>query len=278
MTMQGEPEIRLLTPRDLPRLVELSTEVGWNQTPNDWRRFLALVPDGCFCLESDGQIAATATAIRYGQQLGWLGMVITGGAWRGRGFARRLVTRTLDYFDQHRVATVKLDASDLGRPVYAKMGFVDEYPVERWLRDTTRPGSPHPASSEWSLSRVHAIDREAFGADRGRLLEQLAGFGHASVSGDGYSMDRPGRVYRHFGPCVSVAPASAREWVSDFHSRHLGPAQWDLCPEHAEAARLATDFGFRPARTLMRMRRGPVLPGTGTPSPLAYALAGFEYG
>lgn len=276
--MQGQPEIRLLTAGDIPRLVELSTEVGWNQTPNDWLRFLALEPDGCFCIECEGQIAATATAIRYAQQLGWVGMVITSGAWRGRGFARMLVARAIESFEQDRVATVKLDASDLGRPVYAKLGFVDEYPVERWIRDTRQEGSPQARPSVWGPAKTQAVDLAAFGADRGRLLEHLAGSGYAALAADGYSMDRPGRLYRHLGPCVAATFATARELISDFHARHPEPAQWDLCPGHPHAARLATAFGFRPIRTLMRMRRGPVLPGSDTPSPLAYALAGFEYG
>ena len=39
-----------------------------------------------------------------------------------------------------------------------------------------------------------------------------------------YALDRPGRVYRHFGPCVSATPTAALELVEDFHARHPVPS------------------------------------------------------
>jgi hypothetical protein len=33
---------------------------GWNQTEEDWRNLLALEPEGCFAIEREGKVVATA--------------------------------------------------------------------------------------------------------------------------------------------------------------------------------------------------------------------------
>ena len=38
----------------------------------------------------------------------------------------------LAHLDGERIRTVRLDATPLGRPVYAKLGFTAEYEVARW--------------------------------------------------------------------------------------------------------------------------------------------------
>ena len=64
--------IRLLEVRDLAGAMRLKESAGWNQTAADWRRLLELAPEGCFAVELDGVIAATATVVTYGQDLAWM--------------------------------------------------------------------------------------------------------------------------------------------------------------------------------------------------------------
>ena len=52
---------RNLEINDLPAALELSTLAGWNQTADDWRLLLELAPSGCFGIEVDGRVVATAT-------------------------------------------------------------------------------------------------------------------------------------------------------------------------------------------------------------------------
>jgi len=272
--------IRLLTPADLPQAVRLSTEAGWNQTPSDWLRILTLAPGGCFAVECGDEVAATATAVRYGARLAWIGMVLTREPYRGRGFATRLLRRALGELEQAGAACVKLDATDAGRPLYERLGFHGEYPVERWVRDA-EPGAAPPAAPRPAppIDDLLPLDREAFGADRSGLLRLLRAGGEGCRAADGYALDRPGRRWRHFGPCVARGEPAARFLALDFRRRHgLEPALWDLAPEHAPAAALAAELGFQPARRLLRMRRGPPLEDCGAPPPLVWALAGFEFG
>ena len=127
-------QLRLLNSGDLAAAVKLSTSAGWNQTAEDWSMLMQLAPDGCFGIEVDGRLVSTTTLVCYGQRLAWIGMVLTDAEYRGRGFAGRLLAEALDRADSMGVETLKLDATDQGRPLYEKMGFIPEQAIERWTR------------------------------------------------------------------------------------------------------------------------------------------------
>ncbi len=272
--------IRLLRPSDIPAAMRLKEAAGWNQTEQDWRNLLEVEPEGCFALECDGVLASTATAVCYGAELAWIGMVLTAPEFRGRGFARRLMQHTLEFLHRRGVAWIKLDATDMGRPLYLQLGFQDEAPIERWaLESSDHRNAPPALPADFLLDE--ALDREAFGADRGQVLRRLAGWEAVSLPGQGYALARPGSKALHFGPCVCRTPEAARLLLEYFLARHPGrPVFWDLLPGNQAALRLAQELGFHPRRRLVRM----VLPGAAGAPPLirndnlVYAIAGFEYG
>jgi hypothetical protein len=189
--------------------------------------------------------------------------------------ARRLLEESLAFLDRSEVACIKLDATDLGRPVYAKFGFLDEHPVERWVR----PPAPAADAAAIPFQLDTALDRDAFGADRSRLLERLAQVESASLEGLGYAMGRPGASAAFFGPCVARDPGSARRLINWYLARHAHEQVfWDLIPDRPSTVAMAGELGFRPARRLVRMRRGKPLAAAPDGAPEIYALAGFECG
>jgi hypothetical protein len=186
----------------------------------------------------------------------------------------------LEYLDAQGTEWVKLDATDMGRPLYQKLGFADEAPIERWSREagTAAPGARLEdfQTEEWNI-----LDSEAFGADRSDLLRRLARLGAAAIPGQGFAMGREGSRAAYFGPCVSRSEESARELLRWFLARHpRQPVYWDLLPDNRAAAELAREFDFAPMRRLVRMVR-KLAPGarpfTHCDSNV-YAIAGFEYG
>lgn len=58
--------IRYFKPEDIPFGMRLKDEAGWNHTEADWRRALALQPDGCFLAEQGGEPVGTITSCVYG--------------------------------------------------------------------------------------------------------------------------------------------------------------------------------------------------------------------
>jgi GNAT superfamily N-acetyltransferase len=265
--------IRALQPDEIPAAMCLKEAAGWNQTEDDWRNVLRLAPCGCFGLVENDTLAATATAVSYGTDLGWIGMVLTHPDFRGRGFARALMEHALDYLGARGVPCVKLDATDMGYPLYRNLGFEDECPVERWRR----PAGPIGPEAACPFVIDVALDRAAFGADRTGLLRLLAPLGSASVPG-GFALGRPGALAAYFGPCVASSAGAARRLLHAFVYEHSRQAIfWDLLPANEEAVKLAMEFGFEPARRLMRMVRGrrSALPHDDR---LVFAIAGFEFG
>ena len=263
--------IRLLTPADLPALLHLTSAAAWNQTADDWARLLALQPSACFGIELEGILAASATVVCYPPDLAWLGMVLTLPAYRGRGLARRIVEHTIAYSG---LRTIRLDASAMGQPLYESLGFVEECAVERWLRD---PAPTVEATGALPFVYPHALDAEAFGADRSMLIRCLAELEGASLADSSFALGRPGRNAAYFGPCLSKTPSGALNLLQRFLARHSNmPIYWDLFPHHQHAAQLAAEFGFRPVRRLSRMSLGAR--ARQLPDALIYGIAGFEYG
>jgi GNAT superfamily N-acetyltransferase len=253
--------IRPLRISDVSQAFALSQAVGWNHTPADWSLAIEMNPDGCFAMELDGAVVATTTTIRYGTDLAWIGMVLTHPEFRGRGYARGLMQQALEHLAD--VRTIKLDATEMGQPLYKSLGFVDECPIERWIGPAQLSA---PISADSHTPQL-ILDREAFGADRRELLTRLAGIGAAS-SGEAFAMGRGNR----FGPCVSRSSDAALALGHWFlNSQPVEQIIWDLFPEN----NLAQSLGFEFGRRLTRMVSGPALADNHR---LIYACAGFEFG
>lgn len=271
--------IRLLTAADIPAAMRLKEAAGWNQSEQDWANLLASEPEGCFGIDCDGTLVATGAGVCFGRALAWIGMVLTAPEYRGRGLARRLMEHTLAFLHRRGVEWIKLDATDMGRPLYARLGFEDECFVERW--GLARVADPRPVElPRCRLEDFAELDAAAFGADRRGILERVA-VESACVPGGGYAMGRPGTKAPYFGPCVCRSAEAARTLLEWFLARHPGESVfWDLLPGNAEALRLAREFGFERRRQLVRM----ALRGTPQAAPFlhddaaVYAIAGFEYG
>jgi GNAT superfamily N-acetyltransferase len=270
--------IRPLTPADIPAALRITAAAGWNQTETDWQNLLRLAPETCCCLESDGVLVATTTAVCYERRLAWIGMVLTDPAHRRRGFARRLMEHSIAALTARQVEWIELDATEMGAPLYRQLGFEAECEIERWGAIANQ--APVVPNLNWH-GNSRALDRQAFGADRSYLLALLAQMAAAEVPGEGYAMARPGSQAAYFGPCVSRRAETAGQLLHWFLGNHAGaPVYWDLLPANTDAVALARASGFKPLRRLARMVR----PGKSGAAPLAhddsqvFAIAGFEYG
>lgn len=264
-------ELRQLQLDDIPAALELSAEAGWNQTADDWRMLLERDAAGCLALECEGQLAATTTLACYGTQLGWIGMVLTRERFRRRGYARLLLQRAMELAQARGIQTLKLDATELGVALYGSLGFEEEQAVERWRGEVERVDyREQPARG----AILEELDAEAFGADRGSLLQALAGRGSLTSAGAAFAMTRPGRVARYLGPCVARDGAAGRRVIESALSGE-GAWYWDLLPANAAAVEIARALGFVAERRLRRMSFGKALRGC---DEMVLAIGGFEIG
>ena len=281
--------LRLLTAADLPFADAIRNLAGWNQTLPDWRRFLSLEPEGCFLAEWEGTPAGTATTLKHGPDLAWIGMVLVRPELRRRGVGRALLEHCLDYLRQRGIRGVKLDATPLGRPVYAALGFAEEWTLTRWQRDApyafrTSAGSMPATFAAIDLAAVREIDTAAFGTPRDRLLRALLSDSTVTVAcadesgaATGYAMLRPGARAHYLGPVVADEPAVGIALIEEVLRRaSLGRVFWDIPDANTAAVAWAREHGFEPQRSLVRMCRGPS-PAPGNPA-YQFALTGPETG
>jgi GNAT superfamily N-acetyltransferase len=283
---------RDLTLGDIPSAMELSIAAGWNQTPEDWKRILGLSPEGCRCIEAGGAVIATTTLLAYGTDLAWVGMVLTHPEHRRQRLATRLMEDAIANAERDGICTLKLDATDEGRPLYEGFGFVVEGTVERWGRDKTAfasNGQKQNADSllcqecQWCRTvpdPLLAMDEEAFGVSRAQILKELSASG-GNTSANGYVLSRSGRAARSVGPCIATSEDDARRLIAthlDAYNSATGRSEgwfWDLLPANAAAVKCAKDFGFTRRRVLWRMRRGKPIENNDA---IVFATAGFELG
>src|SRR5271170_3818941 len=282
--------IRIMTVEDIPAGLRLNAISGWNQTAADWRCFMRQSPGGCFVAEADGKVVGTATTITYESRFAWIGMVLVDPEFRKMGIGTQLLHKTVEHLDRIGVPTMKLDATPLGKPLYAKLGFVTEYEIERWIlnrpRQThTNKPQPHlPRASPTELARISELDRERFGADRSFLLRSLSerspeftivtqepGFPPS------YAFGRQGLFADHLGPWSADSHAAAEEILQAFlHRSSRETVIVDSMKSNSMAIELLAAHGFSCARPLTRMVRGPN-PHPGRPDSLC-AILGPEFG
>ena len=271
--------VRNLVPDDVSCALELSASANWNQTPEDWYRILQLAPDGCRCIDDAGKVIATTTLLPYGACLAWIGMVLTSNEHRRQGLARTLIEDALATAEQRGIRTLKLDATDEGRPLYESLGFVVEQRVERWGRKSEKLNSAkancshaHPLSG-----KLLSLDGEAYGASRDVLLELLSNAGACDAASEGFVLSRPGRTARYLGPCVARSETTAAHLITAHLEANASESgwYWDLLPSNRAAVRCAESLGFTRCRVLWRMSRGA---GVEKDDAMVYAIAGFELG
>ena len=271
-------------PADLAAGLRLSTQAGWNQVAGDWQRALDLCPETCLAGRLDGRIVATGNVASIGPNIRWIGLILVDEAVRGRGYGSIMMDRCLELACRSGDEIVGLDASDLGRPVYLKKGFVDVAPIDRWAGVLSPTGCVDAGRiGIGSIEELCALDEEACGVDRSPLLEHMLRdpeglcFGYHGAKGlEGFTFVLPGRTAPHVGPIVARDGSVLSELLGRV-ARSLGntPVVVDCLRTPVNAWSLER-AGLRMSRRLTRMTRHrphPVLMG-----PKVRAAVSFTWG
>ena len=282
--------IRTMTEHDLPLGMRLKGEAGWNQTPADWRRFLAMEPEGCLVAELDGVTVGTAVVTAF-EGVAWISMVLVEQEFRGRGVGKALMNRAVQVAEELGARTIRLDATPLGQPLYESLGFVPQYALTRYAgvavpADATVLSAPQVlrvARSE-DMPAILAVDSIATGTRRGKFLFLLFAGDSAPFrvveQPDGrlssYLAARTGSDAVQLGPCIAHSEEIGTALLTDALSRYAGSrVYWDLPSSHFSAKQLAESSGLAPQRQLLRMCRGE---GVNDDVPKLWASSGPELG
>jgi GNAT superfamily N-acetyltransferase len=239
----------------------LSRASGWNQRAEDWTLLLGSNP-GRFvaAVEPGGRIVGTAGASCYGRDLAWVCMVLVDAGARGQGVGTRLMEEVLGRLGD--MAVVGLDATPLGRPVYAKLGFAEGSTFVRmgteWAAPRAEAGTARTVAPP-ELDAILALDRAVFGANRAHVLRwasaQAGGQWAGQARPAGYCFGRLGEHSRHVGPIVANDVETGRVLLTSALASVTGRVIVDASADVPGWIPALETMGFREQRPLHRMYR-----------------------
>ena len=212
-------------PEHLDSAVRLSRQAGWPHRQEDWRLCLA-VSQGFAAIGGPGEVVGTILLTPYGRDCATINMVIVDESMRGRGLGRRLMDAAL-----HRAGDrpLRLVATAEGLPLYERLGFGETGTIVQHQGISSHVSVPEYTQDAMAgdLPAITALDRQAYGADRGTLISRLFGAGEFAV------LRRDGKVcafaaIRAFGrgevigPVVAPNLDDAKSLIAHFLSRRPG--------------------------------------------------------
>ena len=277
MTVSTEHPLR---PEHVPGCLALSQAASWNQNEADWRLMLE-IGHGWGRSLGDGTLIATTLVLPYGD-FAWISMVLVHPMHRRQGHASRLLRVALADL-QVRGLTPVLDATPAGREVYRQEGFADTWTFKRFFCRPDKGGGAKrrgvSAEAPNLSGELAALDREAFGADRGVLLRALQSRlpQCALATGThGFVLGRDGREARQLGPLVARDSRTARELLEQALSAVSPPVYVDVVDHARELQQWLQSVGFVFQRPFTRMVHGAAR-ALGNER-LVYLVAGPELG
>jgi GNAT superfamily N-acetyltransferase len=198
-------------------------------------------------------------------------MVLVDEEARGRGVGTALVRHALSFAEKHGAMSVRLDATPLGKPLYERLGFAEQYRLTRYagvLPDCSLEADPDRSrvAQAADYEAILRLDLAATSTDRRKLLLRLFVDSSEAVHVverkgelEGYFMVRPGSDALQLGPCIASEQAG-EHLLTEACRRFAGQRVfWDIPESNRSAIRLATAAGLEAERTLLRMCRGPTV-------------------
>lgn len=279
---------RALGESDIEQCMRLVAEAGWNQTANDWKTIFQIgEARGLFNADA---LIASAAIVRH-DPVGWICMVLVAPSEQRRGHATRLLNWAGERLKELGLIA-GLDATPAGRNVYLPLGYHDIYPITRLQAATPlRSAGTPPALAARSigvgdvgsvLGSILALDRRAFGADRGELLASLIrrrpDIATAAFEGDecvGFVLAREGLRATQLGPVVARDEDIAIALLDGALRTIEGAVFIDAPDRHLKLRAWLEAHGFTAQRPFMRMLRGCDRPFDD--SSLIFALTGPEF-
>ncbi|MEO8613038.1 MAG: GNAT family N-acetyltransferase [Chloroflexota bacterium] len=262
-------QLRQMTLEDGVRGAALVKKIGWSQTAAIWEQTIGWSGDGSFCLATDDELLATIIVMSYGTDLAWIGMVVTHPDYQRQGLARQIMEVGLEYAQERGIGTVMLDASQMGYPLYFKLGFQSLYKIEVFEGTGITSGNNNAtrALTETDIPGIIEIDTRLFGVARPEMIRDLAVSGQSWVLGEpgniqGYLMTKPGSQSISIGPWYHQNPEGAEILLESLIAATPGSVLKAHIPEANTAAKaIVISHGLQFNRFVTRMVLGGETPG-----------------
>jgi ribosomal protein S18 acetylase RimI-like enzyme len=190
---------------------------------------------------------------------GWIGALGVAPESRRHGLGRALTEAAIARLRERGASTVLLFATDMGRPLYERLGFVAEGAATAWRGTAgTIPGAVTIRRlCEEDREAVAELDAIATGEDRAHLLDALHPLSGVAVERTGTLAGWAAKA--PYGAGIAICAADEEAGAALMAAAAGGAAPATLVVPDANAAANANlrRWGFRAANAGERMRLGP---------------------
>ena len=191
---------------------------------------------------------------------GWIGALGVLPRARRRGIGELLTKASVEWLESRGAQTALLYATDMGRPVYERVGFVSEVRARAWRG--TPPGPPPRALRRLrptDRARLIELDAQCTGEDRSPVFDMLPALLGLGFERDGelagFALQTPWGA----GPAIVARDAEAGEALLRGLVLDPQPVTITVPDDNVEGAQLLSDWGFQPVNSALRMRHGPAV-------------------
>jgi GNAT superfamily N-acetyltransferase len=189
---------------------------------------------------------------------GWIGALGVLPRARRRGVGELLTRAAIDWLTDRGASTVLLYATDMGRPVYDRVGFACESRARAWRGVAPGPSPDGVRRLRPSdRDRILELDRLATGEDRSAVLDMLPALLGLGYERDGalagFALQTPWGA----GPAVVAEDAGSGAAVLRGLSVEPQPLTITVPDDNAAGSAALARWGFQPVNSALRMRYGP---------------------
>ncbi|MGD1044921.1 MAG: GNAT family N-acetyltransferase [Bacteroidota bacterium] len=206
--------------------------------------------------EVDNKIVGCGIAIVHGT-IGWLGAIIVLSEYRGQGFGTGITSHLIQYCKDKGCTTQLLSASEMGEPVYRRLGFEINSTYVFYKRESIAPAlqiSNVREMRQEDFLKVKQLDREVTGEDRFQFIERFLSMGWI------YSTDTSAGITGFYLPEFGAGLIIARNSDAGLELMKLrlncGKTTAVVPAANTIAREFLTSEGFQEYRTAPRMVLG----------------------
>lgn len=274
-------ELQTFEPEHREGAQRLSRHEQWPHRPEDWTMALSL-SHGLVAVDDRSRVVGTVLMTPYGDGAATINMVIVDPAWRGKGLGRRLMDGAMALAGER---PLRLVATREGLPLYERLGFRETGRVlqHQGVCDPVPVPVPTDVAPAMAADRaaIAGLDRQAFGADRGALIDRFAEVGRFLVlrtdgAVTGFAALRDFGRGRVIGPVVAPDLDAAKRLMAPFMSECAGTFLRVDTTATTELAPWLAEHGFAHVGGGVAMQR-PVVTPPATPVS-TFALASQAFG
>ena len=168
--------IRAMMPAGVGPAAEMIRQGEWGDRSVFLAWAVEFPPSHLFVAEDAGRIVGTGIATANGP-VGWVGTIFVAPDRRREGLGDALTRAVIADLETRGCRTLKLMATDAGRPLYVRLGFEVQAPQLFFTAAGLAPNETDDGVLPFDptmLPGIIALDRLATGEDRSAVLERLA--------------------------------------------------------------------------------------------------------